>query len=150
MLEGGRLGIRKLGFGYGGFFWVIGKSFNNCFTIGAPLFRWCFSLRGPIFFFPLGAPLFLLEFNFKVSRGICCKGLHPLGFSFNLFRDHCFFVSFSFFGFIFVVFILFDGVLIGNIFGFFFKHIQVNIHLFNSTFNWWAFRHGSRTPLRFI
>jgi hypothetical protein len=92
----------------------------------------------------------LLEFNFKVSRGICCKGLHPLGFSFNLFRDHCFFVSFSFFGFIFVVFILFDGVLIGNIFGFFFKHIQVNIHLFNSTFNWWAFRHGSRTPLRFI
>jgi hypothetical protein len=37
---------------------------------------------------------------------------------------------------------LFDGVPIKNIFGFFFKHIPVDIHPFNSTFNWWAFRHG--------
>jgi hypothetical protein len=94
----------------------------------------------------------LLEFKFKASRGICscCKGLCPLGSSFDLFIDHYFFVSFSFFKFIFVVFRLFDGVPIGNIFGFFFKHIQVDIYPFNSTFNLWAFKHGIRTPLRFI
>jgi hypothetical protein len=42
------------------------------------------------------------------------------------------------------------GILARSIFGFFFKHVPVNIHPLSSPFSWWAFRHGILTPLKYI
>jgi hypothetical protein len=52
----------------------------------------------PIPLFPFKTPFFSLKSYLKVSKGICscCKGpTHPLGPSFNLFKNHYDFVSFS-------------------------------------------------------
>ncbi len=88
-------------------FWQLGGALNgtcvahtslkSCFTFGPPFFRWCPSLRSPIPIFPLKALLFSLKFSLKVRKGVCsyCEGLHPLGPSFNLFKNHYDFASSS-------------------------------------------------------
>lgn len=62
------------------------------------MFRWCLSLKSPIPIFPLKAPLFSLKFSLKVSKGLCScyEGFNPFGPSFNLFKNHYDFASFSF------------------------------------------------------
>jgi hypothetical protein len=99
--------------------------FNGYFTFSPPLFKWCPSFGGPILFFSLRAPLFSSKSNHRVSRGVCScyKGLFPLGPSFSLFKDHCFFMGFSSSRFILAMFKFFDGILARNRFGFFFKHV---------------------------
>ncbi len=123
--------------------------FNGYFTFSPALFKWCLSFGGPILLFPFEAPLFLSKFSHKVSKEICscCKGFCPLGPSFNLFKDHYFFTSFSSSRFMLK---FFDAVLTKNKCGFFFRHVQDDIHPFDSPFNLWAFKHFIQTPLGFI
>jgi hypothetical protein len=107
LFEGGKLGMGnydsitkvsfcQLGGTLNGTF-VAHTSPNSYFTFGPPLLRWCLSLRSPIPIFSLKAPLFSLKFSLKVSKGVCscCECLHPLGLSFNLFRNHHDFASSS-------------------------------------------------------
>ncbi len=45
---------------------------NNCFIFIPPLFEWCPSLKGPIYFFPLETPLFLSKFSPRQAREYAC------------------------------------------------------------------------------
>jgi hypothetical protein len=135
LLEGARLGIRRLRCSYKDFLWqlkgILGGTFvahtglSNCFTFGSPLFTWCPSFRGPIPFFSLGALSFLSESSPRVNKGVCScyESPHPPGPNFNLFKDHHFFASFSSFIFILAMFKLFDGIITISRFGFFFRHV---------------------------
>ncbi len=148
------MGIGKLRFDYEVSFLVFRKSFrwNICYmcrpwqllTSVLPLFKWCPSLGGFIFFFPFSAPLFSLKFSPRVSWGVCScfKALHPLGASFSLFKDHYYFTSFSSFRFVLALFNFFDGVSTRSRLGFFFRHVQINFHPFSSPFSWKAFMHN--------
>jgi hypothetical protein len=66
-----------------------------------------------------------LESSFRVSRGICLcyEGPHSLSPTFGFFKGHCLSMGFSFFRFIFVMFIFFDGVPTRSRFGLFFRHV---------------------------
>ncbi len=131
---------------------VVHIGLNGYFTFSPPLFKWCPSFGGPIFLFPFGAPLLLSKSSHRVSMGVCscCEGFRSLDTNFNLFKDHCFFTGFSSSRFILAMLKFFDGVLIRNIFGFFFRHVQDDIHPFDLPFNLSAFRHGIQTTLGFI
>ncbi len=101
-----------------------------------PPFRWCPLFEGFIPFFSYSIPSFSLESSFRVSGGIClcCEGPCPISPAFGFFKDHCFSIGFSFFRFIFAMFIFFDGILTRSRFGLFFKHFQNDIHRFGSLF----------------
>jgi len=151
--KGRKLGIGRLWLNYKGFFWwlreVSGGTFvahtclSKCFTFDPSYSNIAFLLK---------APLFLLEFNPNANKGVwsCCESFCSLGPNFGLFKDHYFFAWFSSSKFILVMLRFFNGVWAKKKFGFFFKHVQVDIHPFGSPFSWWAFKHGIWTPLRFI
>jgi hypothetical protein len=84
-------------------------------------FRWCFSSQGLIPLFPLRPPSFLSKFNLRASKVVCScfKSLGPLSLCFNLFKEHYFFICFSFSIFIFAMLIFFDGILAKSNFEFF-------------------------------
>jgi len=109
-------------------------------------------LEAPSFFSHSGPHCFCQSLTIGVSRGICScyEGFCSFGPNFNLFKDHCFFTSFSSSRFILAMFKFFDGILTKNKFGFFFKHVQDDIHPFDSPFNLWALKHGIQTTLGFI
>ncbi len=93
------------------FITYIGR--NGYFTFNPCLFRWCLSLGAFIPVFPPRAPSFLSKFSLKVSMGVCLcyEGPCPPCTSFNFFRNHFCFTSFSSFRFILAMFKFFDGIL---------------------------------------
>jgi hypothetical protein len=98
---------------------ILTKTFVTCigcggyFTFSTSLFRWCPSLGAFIPLFPPWAPSFLSKFSLKVSMRICLcyKGPCPPCASFNLLKNHFYFVSFSSFKFVLTMFRFFDGIL---------------------------------------
>jgi hypothetical protein len=78
------------------------------------------------------------------------QGPLPLGASFDLSKNHYYFVGFSSSEFILAMFRFFDGIPTKNKFNFSFGHVQVDIHPFNPPFNLKAFKHNIRTFLRFM
>ncbi len=148
LFEGERLNIRRLKLGYGGFFLAIRRNFrlNICcmhspqllFYLLPPLFEWCLSFRGPIFFFSFESSSSSSKFKLKVSKGVCscCENYHPFCPNFSLFKYHCFFTSFSPSKFIFVMLKFFDRIVAKSGFGFFLNIFKLRfIHLINYLVN---------------
>jgi hypothetical protein len=101
------------------------------------MFKWCPSSRAFILLFPFGTPSSSSKFSPRANMGVCScyKGLHPPNTDFNLSRDHYYFACFLSFEFILAMFRFFDEVIVISKFGFFFRHVQVDIHPFNSPFS---------------
>jgi hypothetical protein len=115
---------------------VAGIGFNDYF-ISIPPFKWCLSSKTFILLFPLGTTSSLSKFSPRVSKGVCSsyKGPCPLNANFGFSRDHYYFACFSSFKFVLAMFRFFDGIIVRSKFGFFYKHVQVGIHPFNSPFS---------------
>lgn len=112
---------------------------SNCFTSSPPpLFEWCLSFRGPIFFFSLESSSSSSKFKLRVSKGVCscCKNYHPFCPNFSLFKYHCLFTSFSSSKFIFAMLKFFDRIVAKSGFGFFLNIFKLRfIHLINYLVN---------------